>query len=198
MNIDQFYYIKARSSFTATIMDDSLSKHIYDLQQGNYEGIKFPVYFKHCLGTKKLREILETDFRSYLISEKVKNVLEENHLTGWKTYPIKLFYRRMVPIEGYYGFSVTGKCGAADYSKSELLCTSQMYPSGTVVKQYEGLYINLNKWDKTDFFYPEGSPLLIVTERVKDILKEFNGQIEYTNLKKMITECFEFKKDKKK
>lgn len=189
MDIDQFYKMDSDSSFIAELIDEKQPDFDHHkLIEGNYEGIKFPVYLKHYLGTKKLRDILHTDFCAKLISEKLKNILEENHITGWKTYPIKLFYKRMIPIEGYYGLSVVGRCGPIDYSKSKIVKCVQP-DIGYTFKAYKGLYIGLDKWDGSDFFFPEGTQHTIVTQRVVDILKDFSKQIEFTNLADQTTDC---------
>ena len=61
------------------------------MAKGKYEGIDFPVIFKQEMG-KKWTDILDIDWSNlYLISSKIKAVLEENKLTGWKTFPVKVY-----------------------------------------------------------------------------------------------------------
>jgi hypothetical protein len=70
---------------------------------GKYKGINFPVIFKQTEG-KKPTDILDTGYTSlFLISNKLKTVLEANHFTGWKIYPIKLYDKKENEIEGYFG-----------------------------------------------------------------------------------------------
>ena len=138
---------------------------------GKYEGITFPVVFKQFQG-KKLLNILGTGWPGlYLISDKTKTVLEENHLTGWKTFPIKLYDKKENEILGYHGFSVTGRCGPIDYQKAEIV-DRQRIPTGPVFKAYKGLYIGLDKWDGSDFFIPDKTLFRIVTTNAANILKK--------------------------
>ena len=212
--------MEAYSSFTACCMDDSLTNEdCWNLEYGNYEGIKFPIYFKHSYGSKKLLDILTTDGVFWLISEKMKNLLEENRITGWKTYPIKLFYKKMEPIEGYYGFSITGRCGPIDFSKSEIIKhTSTVYEEHVWVegkgyqpvqlekpyvytwKEYKGLHIDLDSWDGSDFINPmiPEVRMTIVTQKVVNVLKGINRQITFTNLMDQRIRCTDAKGYKKK
>jgi len=210
MDTKQFYYMDSHSSFTARAMDDDDDTQLdfHNLKRGDYENFKFPIRFKHSCGTKKLRDILDTEIVSWLISERLKNVLEENQITGWKTYPIQLFYKKMEPIEGYYGFSVVGRCGPVDFSKSEIIKhTRTVYEEHVWVEgkgyqpvqlekpyiyaweEYKGWHIDLNTWDGSDFFLIEGFQHTIVTQRVVDVLKGFNRQITFTNLMDKTTDC---------
>lgn len=184
------------SSFTACCMDDSLTNEdCWNLEYGNYEGIKFPVYFKHSYGSKKLLDILTTDGVFWLISEKVKNLLEENQITGWKIYPIKLFYKKMEPIEGYYGFSITGRCGSIDFSKSEIVSCDRV--DDCIAKELKGVYIGLDNWDGSDFINPmiPKVRMTIVTQKVVDALSGFR-QIKFINLKDTIFYDFNFFNEK--
>ena len=52
----------------------------------------------------------------YLISARMKAILEENGLTGWQTFPIKLYNIEGHEIIGYHGFSI-----ATSFAKSEIV-----------------------------------------------------------------------------
>jgi hypothetical protein len=98
---------------------------------------------------------------NFSISEKAYNLLIENKATGWKPYDLT--------IEGisekYYGFQVTGKCGPL----------ARPPQAGFV----QGYSFDLETWDGSDFFYPEGTTSLFCTERIRDVLISNN----VTNLK---------------
>jgi hypothetical protein len=149
---------------------------------GNYSDITFPVVFKQGSG-KKLQDMLDTCWPSlYLISDRMKAVLEEEGLTGWKSYPVRVFDKHDDEIFGYHGFSVTGRCGMIDYSKSEVVMR-QFAPNGPIVKYYKGLYVGLDTWDGSDFFLPEKNLGTVVTKRVVDILKKHKlTNIRFENL----------------
>ena len=66
----------------------------WDLIKGNYAEIDFPVIFTQDHG-KKLTDILDTGWPGlFLISDRLKKILEENKLTGWKTFPIKVYDKK--------------------------------------------------------------------------------------------------------
>ena len=150
----------------------------HNLIKGNYEEIDFPVVFKHDSG-KNLTDILDTGHVSlFLISDRMKTILEENHLTGWKVFPIKLYDKKGTEIHGYHGFSIIGKCGTHDYQKSTIV-EKQFIPNGPFYKYYKGLFVK--DWDGLDFFIPERTYQLLVSSKAADVLKR--NKITNLNLK---------------
>ena len=142
-----------------------------NLIKGKYNEINFPIVFKQKYGTKLL-DILGTGWPSlYLISDRMKTILEENQITGWKTFPIKLYDKKNNEILGYQGFSITGRCGESDHTKAEIM-DRQRVPMGPIYKVYKGLYIGLDKWDRSDFFIPDESLRLIITKKAVSVLEK--------------------------
>ena len=141
------------------------------LIEGNYAGINFPVTFKQEYG-KKWADILDTGWPSlYLISDRVKRILEENKLTRRQTFSIKLYDKKDNEILGYHGFSVTGKSAQKDYSKSVII-EKQYAQNAPICKFYKGFHIDLESWDKMDFFIPETTIHIIITKKTAEILKK--------------------------
>eukprot|EP01132_Coremiostelium_polycephalum_P000319 gene319-410_t len=106
------------------------------LINGDYTGISFPIIFKQVYG-KKLQDMLDTGWPGlFLISDRMKSVLEENQLTGWKTFSVQVFDKKGEGIPGYHGFSITGRCGEIDYSKSPII-EKRRVPDGPLVKFYK-------------------------------------------------------------
>src|SRR5437773_5414196 len=121
---------------------------------GNHESVSFPVTFKQFSG-KNLYDVLDTGWAGlYLISDHMQSVLEENKLSGWETFPIRLLEKNGAEIKGYQGFSITGRCGPIDISKSEVI-QKRLVPNGPLSKFYKGYHIGLNEWDGRDFFLPK-------------------------------------------
>lgn len=138
---------------------------------GDHQGVSFPVVFKHAYGSK-LHDILDTGWPSlYLISEKMRAILEDNKLTGWKTFNVKVLDKNGQEIKGYHGLSVTGRCGKIDYSKSEIV-EKRLVQNGPLVKYYKGLHIGLNEWDGTDFFLPEKYFGIMITQAAVKALEK--------------------------
>ena len=160
-----------------TEVDDGLK-----LIKGDYKFIKFPVVFKQDKESgKRFSDILDTGHPNlYLISDRMKTVLEENNLTGWKTYPIKLYDKKGNEIFGYHGFSIVGRCEKLSYERSEVIKKSYV-PNGPICKFYKG--IDVIKWDGSDFFTPKETYHIIITKKVSKILeKEKITNLELVNL----------------
>lgn len=94
------------------------------------------------------------DTSNFAISEKLYNLLQEHHITGWRGYEIK--------IQGvekkYYGFQVVGRCGKLERPKEAGF--------------YTGLKFDYYSWDKSDFFSPDETVRLFCTQKVRDLLKK--------------------------
>jgi len=141
-----------------------------NLLSGEYDGIVFPVRFQQksgyvfhdIIGTR--RTVL------FLISDRMRDVLTNNDLTGWTAFPILLTDIQGRRIEGYQGLSITGRCGPVDYSKSEVI-NKRLVPTGPLCKFFKGIPIGLDEWDGSDFFLPEGNYRTVVTEHAADIIK---------------------------
>ena len=154
-----------------TVQAHSTDKTIDHLKliKGNFQGTTFPITFKQEYGNK-LYDILDTGYAGFfLISEKMKTVLEENNLTGWKVFPIKLYDRKGNEITGYHGFSVIGHSGPTSYEKSEII-EKRLVPNGPLCRYYKG--VTLDNWDGSDFFTPEGTYETFITRKAADILKK--------------------------
>jgi hypothetical protein len=103
------------------------------------------------------------------ISNRIMNLLQDNGVTGWSTYPVELFGRKGEPIPGYHGFSITGPEYKRDRSRSTIL-TKQAVPGGKPYQVYKGLFFEEKKWDGSDFFIVFNQH--IVTNKVHDIFKK--------------------------
>ncbi|MDR3623769.1 MAG: hypothetical protein P4L16_01360 [Chlamydiales bacterium] len=101
----------------------------------------------------------------------MKFVLENNNLTGWQTFPIKIFDKQKREIVGYHDLSITGICGPVDWNRSEII-EKRLVPTGPFGKYYKGLYIALDQWGKSDFFLPKNYAGIIVSSKAADVLKK--------------------------
>lgn len=157
----------ASSTVQAHLVDTNID-HL-KLIKGDYTGIEFPVVFKQEYGSK-LYDLLDTGHAGFLlISDRMKSVLEENKLTGWKTFPIKLYDKEGEEILGYHGFSVIGKCGPTNYKNCEII-KKRLVPKGPLCQYYKG--VTIDTWDGNDFVTPEGTYETFITRKAADILKK--------------------------
>lgn len=203
MEKKEFYRLSSKlSSSTIQVHSIGLNKVKFpnnlaaewNLIQGSYTGIHFPVIFKQEYG-KKLEDVLDTGWAGlFLISRKFKEVLEDNTLTGWKTFDVKVLDKANQEIQGFYGLSITGKCGRIDYSKSEII-EKKLVPNGPLGKYYKGLPIGLDEWDGSDFFLPESNFGTIVTSKAAEALKKNKiTNIRFENLSDIETPDFALQK----
>jgi len=174
MNVlSEFYTLNTRiSNNPICVTSDKVNMDNYQsLISGNIEVFNFPIVFKQTSG-KKYTDILESTTGSTLVvSDKLIKLLKENNITGWKTYPTIIYDKYGEEIKGYNGFSITGKCGATDYSKSRII-QKRFVENGPLVDIYLGKHIGLYSWDGSDIFIEEGTLFFIITKKVADILKK--------------------------
>lgn len=99
--------------------------------------LHFPVSFTVFDGNK-LRDVIEMRFPPvFLISERIRNLLKDNGITGWKYYDAIVKDRSGNIIPGYYGFSVTEETPPSkntaipDFFKPSplcaIVCTQKVY-----------------------------------------------------------------------
>ncbi len=159
-------------AFAVSLKKDILGKNQqWNVIKGHYAGIDFPVIFKQHHG-KKMTDILETGWPSlHLISDRMKQILEENNLTGWQTYPVKVYDKKGNEVLGYNGLSIIGRCAPIDYEKSEIIEKRRVL-TGPLREYYKGKHIDVALWDKSDFFMPTNSVCIFITEKTATILKK--------------------------
>ena len=140
-----------------------------DLIKGTYKDVSFPVIFKQSGGKKICDLIAIENPKLFLISEQFKTILDKNRITGWVTYPIKLFDKEGNEIFGYYGFSVIGRCGELNFKNCELV-EKKLVPHGPLCQFYKGVKIDF--WDGSDFCLPKNSTQIIVSPKTAELLKQ--------------------------
>jgi hypothetical protein len=174
--------------FKSKLLDSTVQAHALELDKtpnnsedkqtdhdrllfGAYNELYFPVIFKWDYG-RKFCDILDTGWPSlYLISDHLKTSLINNKITGWETFKIKLLGKNNKTIDGYSGFSITGHCGPIDYSKSKPIY-KRIFDEGPLWKYRKGYCFDINTWDGSDFFIPNKSFQILITEKTRNLLKE--------------------------
>lgn len=149
---------------------EKLDQFEYALKWGDYsnEDVSFPVVFKeHRESGKKMRDILDNrSIANYLISDRFRDALEQEGITGWKCYPVEIYDKKGNLVHGYNGFSVTGRAGKMQEHKVppvELGYHPESY----------GCYFDSDSWDGSDIFNTENSNYLIVTERFIEVIRKY-------------------------
>lgn len=174
-SIESFYEFEASMAlasaavepviFTNAVIsgDHSWRREIHRLLAwGEYpEDLQFPVIFRH-LESKDWRDLVDMRYTSdvFLISKRLESILRDNSITGWQSYPIKIYDKKDNEVDGYLGFSVVGRGGS-------------FYGVGS--PEWENRdWRDRKKWDKTQW---DGSDLfrinpnyMIATPRVRNLL----------------------------
>jgi hypothetical protein len=167
-----------RGSFRATTVNKDLQKEY--LFSSVDDGIE--IEFCWFMGST-LFDVLPTGFAGiYLVSEKVKSVLDSSNFKGYCLRRISLLGKRKESIDGYWLLSIISKVGPILNERSQKREMPPIVPWADPYEAYYGLFFDPATWDGSDFFRPENMFYTFVLEGVKDIFE-----------KKKITNC-EFKK----
>lgn len=139
MNLKDFYCFDVQgymTQFFAPPCTNLGKKGEWELLYGQYDSFDMPVIFqqKKSYGGKKFTDFLNTGYGSNLrpISDKVLEILIDNNITGWKTYPIQVFDKKGNEVPGYHGFSIIGRCKDLDISLLKERVAVQYYESGPI------------------------------------------------------------------
>ena len=128
---------------------------------------KIPLVFRHFTGGSRLHDVIGTGHATIdLLSDRVIDIFKEYGFTGWTTFPIELYGKKGVRIDGYNGFAVTGRCGPIDWSRGRKIRKPPPVPQGRSYDAWVGMYFDPNTWDRSDVFCPGETTYIIVTEPV--------------------------------
>lgn len=131
-----------------------------------------PLICRHHMGGRP-RDLVGTGYGTVdLLSDRVISILRDSGFTGWKTFPVEVYGKRGERIEGYHGFSVTGRCGPIDWSKGKKVRKPPPVPWGEGYDAWVGMYFDPATWDGSDIFVPEETAYTIMVERVVTALKK--------------------------
>ncbi|MCH7399987.1 hypothetical protein MM236_18475 [Belliella sp. DSM 107340] len=150
--------------------DEKGNNDAMNLLEGHLETFNFPIAFKHVSG-KNYCDLMGSGWGIlYLISDRMKHLLEKERLTGWKCFPIEIVDKNGKKIqEVYHGFSIVGRSGSIIYKKSDVI-EKQLVPNGPLSKYYKGIHPEMETWDGSDFFLPKNHWGTMVTQKAKDIM----------------------------
>lgn len=159
--MSEFYDFSIARKKKEVFLDSAKDYNENELRKGLIEVQgNFPMFISE--GSKFYDIISFQDTCNFGVSEKLKNALIKNSVTGFTIYPITVNNSTI----NCFGFQVTGSCGNLIKPKEEGF--------------YLGYKFDIQTWDGSDFFSPKGSNLLFCTEKVKKIvdkLKITNAEI---------------------
>ena len=130
-----------------------------------------PVRLVTKMGSQAM-DVLWSDWIAIVVvSSRLVGVLRAIGATGWSTYPVDASDRNGAPLDGYAGLAITGRVGALDRTRSEIIQKPAPTPTGTAYAMLKGLYFDEGTWDGSDIFLVEDTLYIVVSERVKRALE---------------------------
>ena len=106
---------------------------------------------RHMSG-KILRDLIWTGAVAPLVSERVTSLLAGASLSGWSTFPVKLFDAGGQEINGYVGLAITGRCNWIGFDRREEASIFRPNRSGGQTRYFRGLKYDEQSWDGSDFY----------------------------------------------
>ncbi|MEN2402536.1 hypothetical protein GKZ90_0022285 [Flavobacterium sp. MC2016-06] len=106
---------------------------------------------------------------NFAISERFKNILEKNNITGWDCYPIIIEDTDLK----YFGFQITGKAGII----------SEYDEDGDRV--YGSIKVDLETWDGSDIFCLGDTAIKVISSKLFELIKSSKiTNVEFDDLNK--------------
>ena len=141
------------------------------LNYGDLSRYEFPIVFRQSktFGSK-IHEINPSDGVCYpIVSDRVISILENNGITGWKTYPIILYDKHGNRLDGYNGFYVDVMKGMGlDFEPPQDRCDKTTEDWKWIVTKRG--WLDITNWDGR--YFTRAGWGIIVTERVVKLFKK--------------------------
>lgn len=182
MTLKDFYTFHSRNYLTTFAVKSDIWKEAlkrknsklarkisWDLELGNYKGYEFPIVFREVAGEsgKQMRDVLDNrNIMTYLISDRMRDLLIDNNITGWECYEIEMYDKKGNIVSGYNGFSVTGKCNDMVKIDFENIIKDKKRD----YFEAKGAMFDIEKWDGSDIFRAGG--WRIITKKVYELFKK--------------------------
>jgi hypothetical protein len=128
-----------------------------------------PIELCWSQGRKRFDLIGATFTEVVLLSQRTTDLLLSSNVTGWSTYPVRIFDKDGSVVDGYSGLSVLGRCGPQQPERTQH--ETRLGRLGAPYPVRKGFYFDEHSWDGSDIFCPAGSTFKLVTRRVKDLLE---------------------------
>lgn len=165
--MDTFYRIGIKREKDEALIQSLIEYDQIKLKRAEFTPIE-PFVLEITEGSKLYDIVGFQDTSNFAISERLYNLLQEHHVTGWKGYEINIKGIE----EKYYGFQAVGRCGKLEEPKEAGF--------------YTGFKFDYNSWDKSDLFSPDETVLLFCTQRVRNLLKKNKiTNVELTDISKI-------------
>ncbi len=121
--------------------------------------------------------IWTTSAHPVIAHRRILDLLRENGITGWSTYPVIVTDKAGHFHPDYEGLMINGRCGPVDLSRSVVVLSK--YPAGWF-PHFCGHYFTEDSWDGSDIFMERAdssgkvTARCFVTEKVQQVFKREN------------------------
>jgi len=169
-----FFDPVSNNAYRGSIFDFPKSDATISRGENHVNGI---VKVMYSMGGAQPKDVIwTTNGHPLILSEKVVDLFIKNKFTGWDTYQVQVFDKKLieVPIK-YFGLIINGRADYVDYSRSEIITKKIVYSDAPHVK---GRYFYNDIWDGSDFFMENPDPdnkinmFRYCTDRVYQVLKK--------------------------
>lgn len=107
-----------------------------------------------------------------LISERMRDVLVRNEVSGWDTYPVDVHTVKGDPIPGYRGLIVNGRTGPILWDERTPIWMKAYAKGVPPMEGLRGIPVDMSSWDGSDIFVESGRAThIFVTSRLKTIIE---------------------------
>jgi hypothetical protein len=136
-----------------------------------------PIRFKQYMG-RGLEDYITGGCVGYrFLSERAIRAFEAEGITGLSTYPVEIFNQEGVPVLGYQGVSVIGRCGPILNERSQRIIVPPISGArekglGKAQPGWRGIYFDPDTWDGSDIFLAEGTIAFYATDRVREVVEK--------------------------
>lgn len=140
------------SSFNASI-DASKAPNTYVVRKGS-----------------KWADVLFASSLNLVVSEQFKELFQ--NFKGVSFFPVNILSKDLIVLEvNYFNMVITGKCGGIVNELSKEVLATRIVGGPVFIKRL-GLYFDLTTWDRSDFFNPEKTLNIFITQKVKDLIEK--------------------------
>jgi hypothetical protein len=157
---NNFFIFRAATKHAAVILQSERKYDKIDFFQEKIP-VAFDETFKIVKGNRKrLYDFLETvdehkEYLHFAISDKAKKVFEDNNITGWSSFPIRI----AECDKQYHVLCVIARVGPL------------FNVTPKTVLSY-GREFDIKTWDGSDIVNPENTCLTLCSERVKEVIEQ--------------------------
>lgn len=128
-----------------------------------------PVVIQHNAGPNRPKDCFWASLTvGPIVSDRVVALFRKHDVTGWTTYPVRVFSRSGEELSGYQGLLPTSRCGQIDFTKGRPISASY----NPAITHYIGGEFDTPTWDGADIFGSGTTVFIWVVERVKTLLEE--------------------------